>query len=199
MRRPQKLKFCTSKFPNALQGASQTADTYPWSLKERSKEGPQSDARAMLCAQNIVKSCSFEWFHKFRVFLAISYYQDQRLNTYGSKKAFWVVSGRFGASHKLAKVVIWSNTSLKNLRFKYCVSKTASKALLGPLHTTMSLENEVQEGSQNESWSLNWPLLELLDAQSHRDGSRPDFPFTLTEPAFKSNSLSCRGWCKWWN
>ena len=34
------------------------------------------------------------------------------------KERFCVVSGRFGASHELVKVVIWLNTSFKNRSFE---------------------------------------------------------------------------------
>ena len=88
--------------------------------------------------------------------------EEQSLNTYSSKHAVCLVSGKFWGANERLKVVISLETSFENQVFKKYTFETSSKTVWKAFQTVMNLQNEAQEGFQGEARTLDFTFLMLL-------------------------------------
>ena len=75
-----------------------------------------------------------------------------------------MVSGPFWECTEPSKVVILLKTSFTNHVLKQCALAASSKAIFKGFQTAASLQSELQESSQSQSWTQLLALLKLVDA-----------------------------------
>ena len=128
---------------------------------KRASKGVAKPTRKTPCVlKNIV---SIEMMFYYFVFFHIVFHDEEKsLNTYSSKHALCLVSGRFWGANEHLKGVISLQTSFKNQVFKKCTFETCSKSVWKAFQAVMNLQNEAQEAFQGEARTLHFTFLMLL-------------------------------------